>query len=198
MLFCASVLPTAVQNLEQSAKPYSFPCPLSRSRAGPPSVLCCSVQVSSPLLCKTRNNQFSLKALQFFLSLSLGRVLPQSYVMCKCPPRCCAKLGTISKALQFSLSLSLGRVLPQSCVVPVSVLPTPGPKPDSLSTAWVWGAVYSTRNVDCMLVSTWQLILGWCPSAFLELRGRADTMWTHTWLPPPAPPPPTPNSMCYV
>ena len=132
----------------------------------------------------TRNNQQSLTV---FLvpCLGLGRVLLQSYVvLCKCPPHCCAKLGTISKTLQFSLSLSLGRVLPQSYVVPVSVLPTPGPKPDSLSTAWVWGAVYSTRNVDCMLVSTWQLILSSCPSAFLELRGRADTMWTHTWLPP--------------
>ena len=43
-------------------------------------------------------------------SLGLGQVL-QSYVLCKCPPHCCAKLGTISKALQFSWSLSLGRVL---------------------------------------------------------------------------------------
>ena len=78
------------------------------------------------------------KALQFSWSLSLGRVLLlQSYVLCKCPPQCCAKLRTISKAVQSSLSLSLGRVLLQSYAVPVSVLPTPGSKPDSLLTAWV-------------------------------------------------------------
>ena len=119
-------------NNQQSLTVFLVPC-LGLGRVLPQSyvVLC-----KCPPHCCAKLGTIS-KALQFSLSLSLGRVLPQSYVMCKCPPRCCAKLGTISKALQFSLSLSLGRVLPQSCVVPVSVLPTPGPKPDSLSTAWV-------------------------------------------------------------